>query len=260
MLTCPICHAQKKNLTKHVQMAHHLTKDEFLSQYPGTKMISDSASKAISESLRANWKNPDYAERCSSYWRSELHAQRKSEDMKVLWDTRHDEMVAGIKQFANSEEGRSIRSQNLTNSLNDLWQDETYRKNRSEQGKKQMRINALNPEFNKFHRVEYNGRTYRSKLEVKFVKIFDKLNIKNEYETVRLPYEDENGDTHIYITDFFLPEFDTIVEVKPECFVDSLNHGKSQTVKSHGYNYVILTEKDLSSEKVLRQLQSTGNN
>jgi len=49
---CPICNAEKKNLTKHVNMLHKLSKESFLKDYPNTKMISDETSKLITDSLK----------------------------------------------------------------------------------------------------------------------------------------------------------------------------------------------------------------
>ena len=116
-LTCPICGAKKHNLTKHIMMAHKYTLEQVKEEFSDIKLVSDSTSNKLSEANRRNWANdPDYRERCSSYWRSDLHAQRKSRDMKAMWGDpeKHDQMQQGIKRYANSYEGRKKRSETAT--------------------------------------------------------------------------------------------------------------------------------------------------
>lgn len=59
--------------------------------------------------------------------------------------------------------------------------------------------------------TEYNGYKFRSRLEARWAVFFDSLKIKYEYE----PEGFEFGDGTRYLPDFYLPEFDLYVEIKP---------------------------------------------
>lgn len=59
--------------------------------------------------------------------------------------------------------------------------------------------------------TEYNGYRFRSRLEARWAVFFDAANIKYEYE----PEGFESPDGTRYLPDFYLPEYDWYVEVKP---------------------------------------------
>jgi len=56
----------------------------------------------------------------------------------------------------------------------------------------------------------YNGYRFRSRLEARWAVFFDTLGIKYQYE-----FEGYDLDGVWYLPDFYLPDFDTIAEVKP---------------------------------------------
>jgi len=58
----------------------------------------------------------------------------------------------------------------------------------------------------------YNGYKFRSRLEARWAVFFDALDIKYDYE----PEGFELSDGIRYLPDFWLPEFDLWVEIKPE--------------------------------------------
>ena len=60
--------------------------------------------------------------------------------------------------------------------------------------------------------TNYNGHRFRSRLEARVAVLFDKLNMKYEYESEG--FELNNGIK--YLPDFYLPEEDLYVEVKPQ--------------------------------------------
>lgn len=158
---------------------------------------------------------------------------------------------AHLKNAANTPEGRATRSRNLTNNLNKLWQDKEYVQRRREAGKRQMLKNMKDPNFDNARQVEYNGIKFRSRLEAEFAKAFDNHDISYEYEEVYLPYIDSEGISRTYVLDFYLPESNTVVEVKPSCFVEEIPEGKIEAANTSSYNYIILTEKDLDLQKIL---------
>lgn len=59
--------------------------------------------------------------------------------------------------------------------------------------------------------TEYNGMVFRSRLEARWAVFFDAAGIKYEYEPEGFEYHG-----YRYLPDFYLPELDTYVEVKPD--------------------------------------------
>lgn len=61
--------------------------------------------------------------------------------------------------------------------------------------------------------TEYNGYRFRSRLEARWAVFFDAAGVKYEYEPEG--FEVTFGKTYRYLPDFYLPEYDVWVEVKP---------------------------------------------
>lgn len=59
--------------------------------------------------------------------------------------------------------------------------------------------------------TKYNGYNFRSRLEARWAVFFDTLGIRYEYE----PEGYDLGDLGWYLPDFYLPELDAMVEIKP---------------------------------------------
>jgi hypothetical protein len=60
--------------------------------------------------------------------------------------------------------------------------------------------------------TEYNGIIFRSKMEAKWAFFMDEIGIKYDYE----PETFDLGEGVYYIPDFYLPEIDGFLEIKPE--------------------------------------------
>jgi hypothetical protein len=58
--------------------------------------------------------------------------------------------------------------------------------------------------------TKYSGRYFRSRLEARWAVWFTEMGIKWEYEIVGMDLDGER-----YLPDFFLPEFDWHIEIKP---------------------------------------------
>lgn len=62
-------------------------------------------------------------------------------------------------------------------------------------------------------KTEYNGIIFRSRIEAAYAQYMDEHNIKYEYENYLFEYE-LNGVLHNYRPDFYLPDYNTFIEVK----------------------------------------------
>lgn len=81
-------------------------------------------------------------------------------------------------------------------------------------------------------KLEYNGIKYRSSWEI----IFHYLNPTMLYETIRIPYTLKNGETHIYISDFYDNKTNTIYEIKPDKIYKDLYEKMKAIEDSIKYN------------------------
>lgn len=63
--------------------------------------------------------------------------------------------------------------------------------------------------------TEYNGYKFRSRLEARWAVFFDAAGIKYEYEPEGFEIKVNSEEMYRYLPDFYLPDFDLWVEVKP---------------------------------------------
>lgn len=100
----------------------------------------------------------------------------------------------------------------------------------------------------------------RSSFEALF--IFQNLDKKLKYETLRIPYKDNIGNNHSYIPDFFDEENGIIYEIKPESEINNRNNNIKMLAlqnfcKINNYTCMYITEKDLKSGMVNFNIDST---
>jgi len=89
--------------------------------------------------------------------------------------------------------------------------------------------------------TKYAGITMRSSWEAKCAKRLDDLQIPWEYEPTYFTYE--NG-TKRYIPDFYIPDLNLYIEVKPCMNIDSIVLAKQKAVQNSGYKCWFLTERN----------------
>ena len=101
-------------------------------------------------------------------------------------------------------------------------------------------------------RVTYNGVRFRSKLESYCAKRFDKYEVKWEYEH-RLII----GETWC-APDFYLPEYDVYIEVRPEKLVDEKLLRKIVAIREHHNKETIIIHHQREVKECLAKLSSTS--
>jgi hypothetical protein len=92
--------------------------------------------------------------------------------------------------------------------------------------------------------TEYKGVVFRSTWEAKFAFQLDDLKIAWQYEPRVFSYENRH-----YTPDFYLPQFDLYIEIKPDFFVDEEVINKLNVVG----NAILVTQSNWS--KVLQSLR-----
>lgn len=71
-------------------------------------------------------------------------------------------------------------------------------------------------------KIEYNGVSLDSNLELLLAQRLDELNIKWE-RCGRFPYIDANGKKHTYTPDFYLPDYNIYLDPKNDFLINSIN-------------------------------------
>ena len=149
-IICKICgHKAQKSIQAHINRFHSISRDEYVKQYPGASILSDSFLKEISEknrelATRSGWSDK-ISQGVKKLWQDPVY---KKEHSEILNKAIHTPIAIEKHRIAclnhvlyMSEQEKEIRSQASI----DSWKDPEKRKNRvdalrdahrSEQGRK----------------------------------------------------------------------------------------------------------------------------
>lgn len=243
LLECPICgRYNMKQLTQHLTGTHKISKEEFLSLYPGTKLwideISERCSKAQSigiQTFRNNLKQ-------DSHYYDEMFARRVA-------NRNTEEISNKIRQTRISRETNILMSERVL----ELWKDEDYRKLQSEKAKKQHENGLTEIIVKNSGRKRYvltlDNVTYsmRSTWETRFATYLHEHNIEFQYEPFAIKYTYE-GLEKVYYPDFYIVKNNLVIEVKPlNLCQDGRVIAKKQATESLGYKFMFITENELNN-------------
>lgn len=114
-------------------------------------------------------------------------------------------------------------------------------------GYKNNRVNAgSSKNYKSGYHISWENKQffYRSSYELDYMLELDSKQISYDYESLRIPYYDTISlKERIAIPDFYLPDTNTIVEVKSNYTYNKQNMiDKSNVYKSLGYNFILLLE------------------
>ena len=92
---------------------------------------------------------------------------------------------------------------------------------------------------------EYNKVRYQGSYELDFLKFFEKLNIKvTKCKSIKYTL---NESKKVYFPDFYLPEYNLIVEIKSKYYYEKefeKNQMKKEYSIKSGYNFIFIIDKD----------------
>ena len=192
-------------------------------------MTSDECREISSKALKQKWKdgvyqNRDQSTRPVKYKRHQDHYPNKSREM-----TDKNRLSNYRKNLNEDEKKKLIEKANIKRI--EFWKN-------ASQEYKLNHVQKCIP--NPFIEI-INGEQYvfRSSWESVTAKWLTSHNVLWEFEKIIIKLK--NG--RHYIPDFYLPKFETIVEVKPSCFIH-LNIEKFNAAKEK-YNTVFITEHDI---------------
>lgn len=233
-VVCPLCQRKFKIIsTTHLRTHGYSSVEEFRQDYPDVQLVSKSYSKVRSQIL-GKVNQSDAMRSKASRHAKELNkdSQRQSEKGSKGWtderrQTKRDQLKTVIDVTNNSPE----------------YAD--YRRRRT-QG------------FSYGKRHDYvtrDGKTLKLKsfLECTAAKFLEVNDFEFEYETVEISYENPwDGRIHNYFPDFYLPDYNLLLEVKPSDKVnDDTVVAKKEAAEKEGYNFLFVTSHDLKTYKTL---------
>lgn len=201
-ITCPICGKKVKRLKKHFyQSKIHKGFDykTYLMKHPEIPIVSEEESYKLSQTQK-------------TYCRTEKGQKQMSRMANILWEDPE-------KRSKRVEE---IRLQHTTEEFKILHR-EVGRKFMSEKMSTPEGFRLMTKGIKTYgKRVYYtrkDGRVLplRSHLEECItIKLDSFENLVWEYEAIKIPWTDEEGMSHSYFPDFYLPELGIIIEGKPK--------------------------------------------
>lgn len=154
-------------------------------------------------------------------------------------------IISSKRKNGTLNHSNSIRTK-ISNSLNKYYQQDD---NQS------ITLGSL-PSNGRGHKSgHYDGILYRSSYELLFILFCKKNKIKiesceNKKRRVRYIYE---GKKRWYYPDFYLPELDICIEIKPQSMMNDLFYTKKKFAEKIYKNFVVLTENELYDEAKLNE-------
>jgi hypothetical protein len=265
---CQICGLQCKSfsgLGPHIARTHLIKPSDYYNDYIGTKgKCSFCGDPTIFLGLGHGYRpycstSCQMKERMSDEVYMKHWKKKKTKENRELWTRpgnkeRRELAARNLREFllidhkenpelrksysARGGESLSRRRKEDPERYKDIFSDEEL-KRRSVEASKRIRDpeNKFGQRYGK--KYKYGGFLFRSSWELKLAKFLDKLGYEWEYEDTEIQLDK----THSYTPDFFLPELNLFIEVKPRCFTKKYRE-HAQAVKDLGYKFKFLTDMD----------------
>lgn len=188
----------------------------------------------------------------SAKWTSELRAQQSKMMSELLKGNQRRKGIPHTQETKN----------HLSEVLSGRTLSEEDRHHKSEATRRTIEEGTWNGfknddvGFYKSIRCKYKDCYLRSRYEAIFLCWLVVNDIEFEYESLRLPYDDESG--RLYIPDFYLPDSNEIVEIKGRTDLDEVMSRSKRLVDRCGYNFVAVVGDDIW--EAYRQLEELGVN
>lgn len=181
------------------------------------------------KNLENHWKNPQFISN---------HKLRMSKQLSDMWKS-SEFRKSYASAYANNESWKQKRHDNMIR----RWQEAEYRESQIER----LTNAPANPSRKSYKLFNGESVVLRSGWEFALYQKLLENKITFQYESLRIPYEIQN-EKHTYIPDFYLPEQNLIIEVKPKHqWEDEIVQAKLQASKSQGYQIKLLDIEGINS-------------
>lgn len=237
-VTCPICKNNRtfQFLWQHLKSAHQLTIEEFIIEYPDsllqTSKYREIQAERCRKGLMKSWSDFEYRKNKSEYLKKNPHLKPMTEEQR-----QHQKEVASQR-------------------LKDLWKDPEYRKSKSDQAVKQHCEGHLTESIiSGYHKswIKYTSRlgqlcTLKSSWELKLAEFLDHHDYDYQYEKKFDYYDTSRSRVRKYYADFYLSQYNLVIEVKPQWALDHTNvRDKLKGVIDAGTKFMFFTEREMGS-------------
>mgnify|MGYP001465051935 CR=1 FL=1 len=266
MLSCKICGKEFKELTKHIKYTHKMGINLYKKRYNVTNLTSEEVlnlrakggAKHKGRVLSDGWKEKLSKARKGKKWEEimspETIKQTKEKLRKAVKsrpgnnlgktfgeETRKKHKVARLgktyEEIYGSKEKAEKEKLKLKKALTGVKRTKEACENLSKSAAKRiLEGKHRNNWTNK--RYKYNNINFRSNWEVNLAKILEELNINYEYEKHKIKMDNNKH----YIPDFYLPKYNTFVEVKG-C-MDEYSIYKYKQMKKQNKNIIHIMSND----------------
>ena len=281
---CQICGKRYHRLLSHVKLSHGMTKEEYLSKYPHSKIHSDeyiSKHKITSDKIKKSqikfWTSPESNETRQhlSEIQREIQAQIPKEVKEERAKLRNQQIKNDINRYNRFREKCRIASRKYWDNIdedtkkiniarwNNGWKNWYNNLDEEERLAKQHRCRVR-----RMIKVNINGidYTFKSQLEFIIANFLAKNNIIFEYESIVIDISKYNNinSRKKYYPDFYIPKYNLILESKGlyrksknETNEDVLNFLNVQLIATlndkryFSYEYIWYNRK---SDKIIEQL------
>jgi len=148
----------------------------------------------------------------------------------------------GLNLTEEHKKNVSISCKKVASDPNDKRHSIEWRKQLAEITK----LRIANGEYLGAKKSKYTLKTgktifLRSNTELTCIKILEDLGVEFQYETLKIKYKGIDNETHTWITDFYFPKYNLIIDTKYGDYYKDYSLGlKINTAKSLGYRVLIV--------------------
>ena len=223
-LLCPICNKECQRLSTHLSRTHKLSKDEINNLID--QKVSNKMHNVISKNCKKNLHTSEVHKKISDTKKERW----TPEDTKRLYESR-------IQSGCYSLIGKK-RNQHLVDKFDSYEQYLDDVVNRLSGGLRGNRIISED---------SYGPVKYRSTYEYRLSRLLNKLNVTYRYEPFWLDYTNPNDNSvHKYNPDFLIEDYNLVLEVKPNKFINEVTEAKRLATVNKGYIFEYITEDKLN--------------
>lgn len=247
---CPVCGKEYRILQlQHLRTHGYKSREEFLKDYPGTKLCSSYFSQKSKETMGKRWKDPKQhktaslkaKEQFTEYYSIPSNREKTSQIRKKCWESKSYREATTSARW--TKEQRKLQSDRIRREdLRRLSDPDYYNK---------VCDLLLTYKSIKYYYTNRNGTklTLRSSWEHRVVTFLDANLIEYEWESLKIDYFDPiKSKMRKYIPDLYLPNTNTVIEIKPTAFLNNpVVIAKAEACKNLGYGFRFLTELDLDN-------------
>ena len=265
-VVCKICGHKRQSIVLHLRHSHNMLSEEYKTKFHSPVICEKLEQKMRQQAIEWNIKmnsDPIMAEKL-----------RKMRHDNALLPQVRAAQSKYMKEYLSTEAGKAFNRNNLKiaqqacGGAEQMQQRATEAKRKSEIFKQSHSVAMKNVIARYVHNGQESGKAVRKKAfenarklyidcngnEVRLrstyeLELYNYLithNINFTYEEIWIQYEDETGKLRDYIPDFYIPEYNLIIEVKPLQFTQSKSVvAQADAAKASNYNFVFVTETEL---------------